>query len=47
MSSATAAGLRSDYDAMRQAGIVGATAPEFDTLIQQLCTLEVEANRPG
>ncbi len=41
------AGLRSDYDAMREAGIVGDGASEFDTLIEQLRGLEVEANRPG
>ncbi|MYA41296.1 MAG: nucleotidyl transferase AbiEii/AbiGii toxin family protein [Gemmatimonadetes bacterium] len=41
------AGLKSDYDAMRRAGIVGATAPEFDILIERLRALEAEANRPG
>ncbi|MDE3260779.1 MAG: nucleotidyl transferase AbiEii/AbiGii toxin family protein [Acidobacteriota bacterium] len=41
------AGLRSDYDAMRQAGIVGATAPEFDAMIERLRALEAAANRPG
>ena len=40
-------GLRSDYDAMRRAGIVGADAPAFDTLIEQLRALETEANRPA
>jgi len=38
------AGLRSDYDAMRRAGIVG--APGFDTLMEELRALEVEINRP-
>ena len=40
------AGLRSDYDAMRRAGIVGAEAPGFDTLIERLRALAVEINRP-
>ena len=40
------AGLRSDYDAMRRAGIVGADAPGFDTLIERLRALAVEINRP-
>ena len=41
------AGLKSDYDAMRRAGIVGATALDFDILIERLRALEAEANRPG
>ena len=41
------AGLGSDYDAMRRAGIVGADAPEFDVLIERLRALEAEANRPA
>ena len=41
------AGLRSDYDAMRRAGIVDAGAPGFDTLMEGLHALEVEINRPG
>ncbi len=41
------AGLRSDYDAMRRAGIVGADAPGFGTLIERLRALEVEINQPG
>ncbi len=40
-------GLRSDYDAMRRAGIVGADAPSFDALIERLLILEAEANRPS
>ena len=39
------AGFRSDYDAMRRAGIVGADAPEFDDLMDQIRDLEAEANR--
>ncbi len=41
------AGLRSDYDAMRRAGIVGTTAVDFDAMIERLRVLEAEANRPG
>ena len=41
------AGLRSDYDAMRRAGIVDADAPGFGTLMEGLRALEVEINRPG
>ena len=40
------AGLRSDYDAMRVAGIVGADAPDFGSLIERLGLLETELNRP-
>ena len=40
------AGLRSDYDTMHRAGIVGTDAPGFDTLIERLRALEVEINRP-
>lgn len=36
--------LHSDYDAMRRAGIIGADAPEFGTLIEQIHALEVETN---
>ena len=39
------AGLRSDYDAMRRAGIVGADALPFDELIERLRALEAEINR--
>ena len=39
------ASLKSDYDAMRTAGIVSANAPEFGVLIEQLRILETEANR--
>ena len=39
------ASLKSDYDAMRIAGIVSANAPEFGVLIEQLRILETEANR--
>ena len=38
-------GLRSDYDAMRAARIVGAEAPEFDVLIEQIRSVESDANR--
>ena len=38
-------GLRSDYDAMRAARIVGAEAPEFDVLIEQIRGVESNANR--
>ena len=38
-------GLRSDYDAMRAARIVGAEAPEFDVLIEQIRGVESDANR--
>ena len=37
--------VRSDYDAMRRAGIVGADAPEFDTLMDAIGNIEAEANR--
>ena len=39
--------LRSDYDAMRNARIVGDDAPEFDALIERIRILESDANRPG
>ena len=39
-------GLRSDYDAMRAARIVGAEAPGFDLLIERIRTLEAVVNRP-
>ena len=39
------AGLGSDYDAMRRAGIVGARAPEFEDLIERLRALQAEINR--
>ena len=39
------AGLRSDYDAMRRAGIVGTRAPEFKDLTARLRVLEAEINR--
>ena len=38
-------GLRSDYGAMRRAGIVGSDALSFDDLIEQLRALEAEINR--
>ena len=38
-------GLRSDYDAMRRGGIVGADALPFDDLIERLRALETEINR--
>ena len=40
-------GLRSDYDAMRRAGIIGGDAPSFDALIERLRALEAEGNRPS
>ncbi len=36
--------LKSDYDAMRNARIVGDSAPIFDTLIERIRSLETEAN---
>ena len=39
--------LQSDYDAMRNARIVGDDAPEFDALIERLRILEADANRPS
>ena len=39
-------GLRSDYDAMRRAGIVGADAPEFEALIDDIRQIEFRANLP-
>ena len=39
--------LRSDYDAMRNARIVGDDAPGFDALIERIRILEADANRPG
>lgn len=41
------AGLRSDYGAMRTAGLIGGDAPVFEALIDRLRTLEAEINRPG
>ena len=38
--------LRSDYDAMRAAQVVGADAPKFDALIDQIRVVESDANRP-
>ena len=38
-------GLRSDYDAMRAARVVGPEAPEFDVLIEQIRSVESDANR--
>ena len=40
-------GLKADYDAMRAAAIVADDAPGFDTLIEEIRTLEADANRPG
>ena len=37
-------GLRTDYDAMRRAGIVGVDAQPFDDLIERLRALEAEIN---
>ena len=37
-------GLRSDYEAMRAARVVGPEAPEFDVLIEQIRSVESEAN---
>ena len=39
--------LQSDYDAMRNARIVGDDAPKFDALIERLRILEADANRPS
>ena len=39
--------LQSDYDAMRNARIVGDDAPGFDTLIERIRILETDANRPS
>ena len=39
--------LKSDYDAMRAARIVGAEAPEFDALMEQIRVVESAANRRG
>ncbi len=39
--------LKSDYDAMRAARIVGAEAPEFDALIDQIRVVESAANHRG
>ena len=38
-------GLRSDYEAMRAARVVGSEAPEFDVLIEQIRSVESDANR--
>ena len=40
-------GLQSDYDAMRRAGIVGADAPAFDALIDDIRRIEFRANLPA
>ena len=40
-------GLQSDYDAMRNARILGDDAPGFDTLIERIRILETDANRPS
>ena len=37
--------LKSDYDAMRTAGIVRDDAPEFDALIESIRDVEIEVNR--
>ncbi len=37
--------LRSDYDAMRNARIVGDDSPRFDALIERIRFLEADANR--
>ena len=37
--------LRSDYDAMRAARVVGSEAPEFAVLIEQIRSVESDANR--
>ena len=39
-------GLQADYDAMRAAAIVADDAPEFDALVEEIRTLEANANRP-
>ena len=39
--------LQSDYDAMRDARIVGHDAPGFDPLIERIRILETDANRPN
>ena len=39
--------LKSDYDAMRAARIVGADAPEFDALLDQIRVVESAANLRG
>ena len=39
------AGLQSDYDAMRRARIVGAGAPDFDSLIDRIRDVAIQANR--
>ena len=39
--------LQSDYDAMRDARIVGHDAPGFDPLIERIRILETDANRPS
>ena len=38
-------GLRTDYDKMRAASIVGVDAPEFDEMIERIRVLEAAANR--
>ena len=37
--------LQSDYNAMRTGGIVGADAPDFDSLMERIRVLEIDANR--
>ncbi len=39
--------LKDDYDAMRAAAIVADDAPRFDALIEEIRTVETDANRPG
>ncbi len=39
--------LRTDYEAMRAAAIVGHDAPEFDALVEELRILEANVNGPG
>ena len=41
------AGLRTDYDAMRRAGMVRPDAPAFEALIEDLGVLEAELNAPS
>ena len=38
-------GLRSDYEAMRNGGMLGDRAMEFDVLMERIGRLEVAANR--
>ena len=39
--------LKADFDVMRAAAILGDEAPGFDALIEEICTLEADANRQG